>query len=148
MVSPSISVPKDKYDMQEKQRCLILFFLSISDFLCPFPSCFSSLPPPPALLISIHLYHLVDSIWPDPDQLTCVRSWSGPTLAPEFFSNTKLRKWRNQNNLREISKLNFPLLLGYQDPDVLGLFILKYFFMVEMSYLHPLISLRIYFLLY
>ena len=147
MVSSSISVPKDKYDMQEKTKVPDIIFFKHFRFPLPVHLLLLVSPPPP-LLISIHLYHLVDSIWPDPDQLTCVRSWSGPTLAPEFFSNTKLRKWRNQNNLREISKLNFPLLLGYQDPDVLGLFILKYFFMVEMSYLHPLISLRIYFLLY
>ena len=129
------------------------FFLSISDFLCPFTSCFSSLPPSSWLvyICTIWIFNSIRLIRFDPTQtswLAFAVNWSGPTLAPEFFSNRKLRKWRNQNNLREISKLNFPLLLGYQDPHVLGLFILKYFFMVEMSYLHPLISLRIYFLLY
>ena len=32
-VSPAISVPKDKYDMQEKQRCMILFFPIFKAFL-------------------------------------------------------------------------------------------------------------------
>ena len=33
LVSPAISVPKDKYDMQEKQRCMILFFSIFQAFL-------------------------------------------------------------------------------------------------------------------
>ena len=33
LVSPAISVPKDKYDMQEKQRCMILFFHFFNHFL-------------------------------------------------------------------------------------------------------------------
>ena len=32
-VSPAISVPKDKYDMQERQRCMILFFFNFKAFL-------------------------------------------------------------------------------------------------------------------
>ena len=31
-VSPAISVPKDKYDMKEKQRCMILFFFNFLFF--------------------------------------------------------------------------------------------------------------------
>ena len=33
LISPAISVPKEKYDMQEKQRCMILFFSIFEAFL-------------------------------------------------------------------------------------------------------------------
>ena len=40
LVSPAISVPKDKYDMQQIQRCMILFFQFLNNFLCGFASSF------------------------------------------------------------------------------------------------------------